>query len=363
MNSVGFLFTEEERAVVKAEQVLSPGDAVVDAGDFAVLLNQYKKLHRQSMRLVKMGDRMQGQLNRLNERLTISEEKYRRIFESSVQGIFRSTAQGRFLDLNPAMAKIFGYGGPTEMMQAIKDIAKDIFLCPEQRENMLNELRRQGLLKDYSLQLRRRDGQIIWVEICARGVFDAHNNLMELEGLVADVTERRRMLQELEDHARRDGLTGLWNRRYFMELGQREFYRAERDKTPLSLVYFDLDYFKNINDTYGHEAGDEVLREIAVVGGKMLRKIDIFGRMGGEEFAILLPGANRSAAWTVAEKVRGTFESHTVRLPLGGVRFTASFGLAQAHNENACLESLIKLADDALYKAKRAGRNRIVCMD
>ncbi len=355
MNGPGSLFSDEERTIARAETLLSRSSGQLPASDFGELLKQYKKLYRQSTRLVKMGDRMQGQLNRLNDQLAKSEEKYRGIFESSIQGIFRLTPEGRFLDLNPAMARIFGYAS-TEDMLCCSD---DIFLSPEQRSKFMSALARTGLLKDHLLELRRRDGSSIWVEICVRALFDSQGSLAELEGLLADVTEKRRMLKELQELARNDGLTGLYNRRYFVELGQRELLRAQRQDTPLSLVYFDADHFKRVNDTYGHDAGDRVLQDIARIGREHLRDLDVFGRIGGEEFAVLLPGTSGRDAIFVAEKLRRAFESHTVRTPQSCIRFTASFGVAGYQDRNISLDDMLKNADSALYEAKRSGRNTI----
>jgi diguanylate cyclase (GGDEF)-like protein/PAS domain S-box-containing protein len=353
------LFSDEEGVIAEAEALLTRGEAFLPLEDFAVLLKHYKKLQRQSAQLVKMGDRMQGKLNVLNCQLTKNEEKYRTIFENSIQGIYRSTPDGRFLDLNPAMARMLGYDSAKEMLRCVNDLAGDACLSRSQRKKFLQTLRREGMLKDYPLQLRRRDGETIWVEVCARGVFDEAGKLLELEGLVADVTEKRRMLKELEDLARRDGLTGLWNRRYFLEQGQREMARARRENTPLSLVFFDVDHFKRINDAYGHEAGDKALVELANLGRGHLRELDIFGRMGGEEFAVLLPGTTADGAMCVAEKIRAALEAKSVITLDSIIRCTASFGIATRDLKNESLDDLLQAADAAMYKAKRNGRNMV----
>ncbi len=355
MNSPCSLFSDEERTISRAEELLDTGSILLSAADFAALLKQYKKLYRQSMRLINMGDRMQRQLNRLNEQLAKSEEKYRGIFESSIQGIFRSTPEGHFLDLNPAMARIFGY----DSTEAMIEDNNDIFLSSDQRQTFMQKLASEGVLKDFPLELHRCDRTSIWVEICARATFDTAGELVELDGLVADITERRRMLKELQELARCDGLTGLFNRRYFVELGQRELLRSQRENIPLSLVYFDADHFKRVNDTYGHDAGDKVLQDIARLGRVTLRELDVFGRIGGEEFAVLLPGTSGRDAIFVAEKLRRAFEAHTVSTPQGCIRFTASFGIACNQKQVVCLDDLLKCADTALYEAKRSGRNTI----
>ncbi len=361
MKKVGSLFRDEECVIATAEKLLDESAHVLPVQEFEALLGHYKKLHRQSMRLVKMGDRMQGQLNRLNEQLAKSEEKYRRIFETSIQGIYRSTPEGRFQELNPAMAAIFGYDSAEAMVRQVRDIGSDIFHSMQQRRTFVQTLQREGMVKDHLLQLRRRDGVSIWVEVCARGIFNASGNLVEMEGLVADVTEKMRMLGELEKLARCDELTGLWNRRYFLELGQREMVRAQRERTPLALVYFDADDFKAINDTHGHEAGDRVLRHITALGRELMRELDIFGRMGGEEFAVLLPGAAAAGGVRVAEKMRERFAECALSLPSGCIRCTASFGVAVCETGSDSLDGLLQAADTAMYAAKRGGKNRVCC--
>ncbi|MFH1135288.1 MAG: sensor domain-containing diguanylate cyclase [Pseudomonadota bacterium] len=353
------IFDDEERTMAAADALLDQYSADVPAAAYAALLERYKKLYRQSIRLVKMGDRMQGQLTRLYEQLMKSEEKYRSIFERSIQGVYRSTVEGRFLDINPAMARIFGYDSTEDMLRQVRDIAEDVYLSPAHRRGLIQALQNRGELKDYPLQLRRGNGESIWVEVCTKGVFDDSGKLIELEGLVIDVTERRRLLKDLKKLARVDGLTGLWNRRYFIELGQREVARAKRENRPLSMVYFDVDNFKRINDAYGHQAGDQVLREMAALGRENLRELDIFGRMGGDEFAIILPETTERDAMRVAERVRTSFAAHAVSLPQGVVRFAASFGVAPFRPEIPCLSTLIKYADQALYQAKYEGRNTV----
>ena len=360
MSDTKSLFCFEEQVIAKAEALLDQSGPALPAQDFAALLERYRKLHRQSALLVKMGDRMQNQLNSLNERLVRSEEKYRGIFEGSIQGIFRATVRGRLLDVNPAMARMLGHDSPGAMLSGGRATVADAFLSRIQGREFLRAVCQSGLLRDHPLKLRRRDGGLIWVEISVRGVRDEAGRLAELEGLVADITEKRRMLQELQNLARRDGLTGLWNRRFFLELGDREMARARREKHPLSVIYFDVDHFKGINDTHGHEAGDKVLRELAIIGSSHLREVDVFGRMGGEEFAILLPGTGEEGAVCVAERLRASFEDHEVFVADTSVRCTASFGVAQLDAGPPDLDGLIRRADEALYAAKSGGRNAVV---
>lgn len=167
--------------------------------------------------------------------------------------------------------------------------------------------------------------------------------------------DNRRLRDELQTRVVTDFLTGAMNRRGFIEKFEQEVGRASRAHAPLALVWFDLDHFKQVNDRYGHQHGDEVLRRCAERVRETLRKTDIFARMGGEEFCILMPATTLDGAVAVAEKLRAVFAADDDAEPF---RVTASFGVA-AFELGDVVEHLLKRADDALYAAKAAGRNRV----
>lgn len=180
-------------------------------------------------------------------------------------------------------------------------------------------------------------------------------SIVELHAsLVANEAAR----QQLELLANRDGLTGLTNRRHFMLLAEQELARAQRYRRSLTVGMADLDHFKRLNDTYGHAAGDAVLKAFAALVGDTLRQSDLSCRYGGEEFAFLFPEVGIDEARRLAERLRERFSEMEIRLPDGRlVRVTFSMGLADA--TVLPLEGALKLADEALYEAKRSGRNRI----
>lgn len=165
------------------------------------------------------------------------------------------------------------------------------------------------------------------------------------------------LYKEKELEAYTDVLTGLSNRLAMMHRLQYLFAKYKRQREIFSLVLFDIDYFKRVNDTYGHQMGDKVLQETAQVILKSIREVDTAARYGGEEFILLLPQTNIVAAAEVAERVRTSMQE-TIRLDGQGV--TASFGVIEI-KENMSVEELIKLADKALYEAKAAGRNQVMC--
>ena len=159
--------------------------------------------------------------------------------------------------------------------------------------------------------------------------------------------------------AGKDPLTGVSNRRAFFERAQEEHRRACRYKTTFSILMLDIDYFKRVNDRYGHTAGDQVLQHIARLCAQSLREIDRFGRYGGEEFIALLPQTGHEAALVTAERLRSLVEQAVIPVEAGEIRCTVSVGMATFLGDCESLEGLLERADQALYRAKRAGRNRV----
>jgi diguanylate cyclase (GGDEF)-like protein len=187
-----------------------------------------------------------------------------------------------------------------------------------------------------------------------------HNHL-EREHLRKVVEAQRDALEQL---ARTDSLTGLTNRRYFLELADRELKRAIRQGDGFSLLMMDVDHFKNINDTYGHHCGDLTLQHFANLCKAVLRGMDVFGRLGGEEFAAFLPHTDAASAREVAERLRWTVESNEMELEGGDrLRFTISVGIVTVPHARVrsgiTVDSLIEQADQEMYRAKNGGRNQV----
>ncbi len=175
-----------------------------------------------------------------------------------------------------------------------------------------------------------------------------------------DISERKAMENKLHKLATTDGLTGLYNRRHFMELAHREFSRAQRYKISMSLLMFDVDHFKSINDQYGHDAGDDVLITLAQTGSRTLRNFDILGRLGGEEFAAVLPETNEETAWIVAERLRSAIEKNTSSTSQGDLRISVSMGICTLQRSDVhSVDDMLRIADKGLYLAKENGRNRV----
>jgi diguanylate cyclase (GGDEF)-like protein len=193
-------------------------------------------------------------------------------------------------------------------------------------------------------------------------------SMLRIKGLQEALEERERELLEVNERLRHmsqtDGLTGLDNRRHIEERLREMWEHGQRLHEPVACVMADLDKFKSVNDTYGHQAGDAVLKQLAQILKREAREIDRVGRYGGEEFMLLLPGTVLDAAVTFAERVRKEVEGHTFTFEGGSVRRTASFGVsAWPHPRITDCEALVRAADDALYVAKESGRNRVVRFD
>ena len=168
------------------------------------------------------------------------------------------------------------------------------------------------------------------------------------------------MEAELKRQATTDPLTGLLNRRQYEMLFNRERERCTRQEKHISLCVADLDYFKRINDTYGHDVGDLALRHVADLFNRTLRQSDVLGRYGGEEFVLILPDTDLDQAADVVNRLREALQASTLKIPSGEIRLTATFGLAQVAGAEKNIDSVIKRADRALYDGKAAGRNRVM---
>jgi diguanylate cyclase (GGDEF)-like protein len=174
-----------------------------------------------------------------------------------------------------------------------------------------------------------------------------------------DITAQKHTESALTDMARHDPLTGTANRRYFFERAQQEFARALRYQTPLSVACIDVDHFKQTNDRYGHAAGDEVLKSLCSYSQSLLRETELFARIGGEEFAILMPNTSLNGALHLAERLRRVTANSKLSINHQEIDLHISIGVTKLKQGDASIEDCLRRADDALYRAKQNGRNRV----
>ena len=228
---------------------------------------------------------------------------------------------------------------------------------------------RAGAPYSYLLLLTSKEASSDVVAGLAAGADDYLRKPFDAEELRARLRTGERILNlqaellaaqdALRVQATRDGLTGLYNRRAVLERLDEEMARARREGAELSVLLLDVDHFKRVNDQYGHQAGDEVLRELAARLGSVLRTYDAFGRYGGEELIAILPGCGNAASVLVADRMRSAAASSPIETRTGAVAVTVSIGAASCRSGQTDAAAIIARADAALYRAKNGGRNRV----
>jgi diguanylate cyclase (GGDEF)-like protein/PAS domain S-box-containing protein len=305
-----------------------------------------------------------------------NEELFRFAFSHANVGMCMLNSSLRLTSVNTRLAEILGYS--TEELQSLK--FTDL-LAPQ---NVPDTSAIQSLFqakKDrihYEQCLRHKSGKKIWTQISGAVILDENSAPKSVITVIHDITESKEKEQTLKEEKRTlevqneelteavqtekelgrlDPLTGINNRRYFFELAEREMENSAHSQKPLSVLMMDLDHFKQINDTYGHQAGDQCLTQIARLARQQLRDEDIFARYGGEEFIAMLPNINLSQGYKIAERIRASIMEHTTFTKDEEVRVTISIGIAELIPHADDLHSLINRADQALYIAKNSGRN------
>ncbi len=291
----------------------------------------------------------------ISRALTEIEHKYRNLQENLPVGIYRGTGNGLLQTANSALIRMMGFDSFEDLQNASLE---DVWVDTEQRAAMIELLRKEGSVLDYEVHLRRKNGDELIASFDARGFFDAEGTLVYFDTIVQDITQRVQAKMELEHLARTDGLTGLFNRQYLIEKFEEEIVRAKRYDRPLTAMLIDLDYFKVVNDTHGHLAGDAVLVSAVSSITGILRETDFAGRYGGEEFCVVMPETDIQGAEELAERLRIAMEKTHHILPDGSTLcITCSIGVTEV--SSGSVKETIALADSALYIAKRSGRNRV----
>lgn len=232
----------------------------------------------------------------------------------------------------------------------------------EYAQQTLADVLDKGAIEEREYRIIRGDGQLRWISdkcFVAQGAAGSHGPI--IVGIAEDITEKKQLEGELQRLATTDVLTQSSNRRHFFDCAHREFALARQYATPLAFQLLDIDDFKRINDTYGHQMGDQVLQRVAQCGAAVLRRGDLFGRIGGEEFALLLPGCQPGLAEQIAERLQREIQRRSFTTP-DGKRFgvTISLGVTYLRASDQDLSALFARADAAMYKAKRRGKNQVV---
>ncbi|WP_415758394.1 GGDEF domain-containing protein [Pseudomonas sp. LT1P18] len=268
----------------------------------------------------------------------------------------------RVLYVSPAYERIFGRSAGlllSDYNQWRDSIYPDDL---DYAERSLAEVLVKGADEDREYRIIAADGQVRWLsDKCFINRQAEPGQPVIIVGIAEDITDKKQMETELQRLATTDVLTQSSNRRHFFDCAHREFEQARHQGTPLAFLLLDIDNFKVINDTYGHQEGDNVLQRIAESGRAALRRGDVFGRVGGEEFAAVFPGCAPDMAMQVAERLQR--EIQRLSFSHGDQTFgiTVSQGLTSLTAEDESVDSLFARADAAMYQAKHQGKNRIVC--
>jgi diguanylate cyclase (GGDEF)-like protein/PAS domain S-box-containing protein len=342
----------------------------------SVLLMQRKRLQQSQIQISnelenRVGDRTSqlSQVNislqqeidersRIEKALRSSELKYKSIFENVHDVFYQADMNGIITDISPSIMRYSNYTREDLIGKPIADYYYNL----EDRVNLFETMRKEGEVVDYEVRLKSKEDRFVIVSVNSHFLYDAAGNPSGVEGSFRDITDRKKATEELKRlngllacQAATDPLTGIPNRSKFNESLSNEILRSKRFRLPLSVIIFDIDHFKKINDTYGHNTGDCALQYLTGLVAKVVRRHDLFARWGGEEFLIMLTNTEQHGAELFAEKLRLMIEKFNI--PEVG-HLTCSFGVAEfAHDDTD--DVLINRADQALYRAKAGGRNRV----
>ena len=288
-----------------------------------------------------------------------ADAKYRRLYENSIAGIFTLNTDGDFLSANPSTLDILGFSSEADAI--VTNFVRDYCAAERIGREFLRCVCDSGSIRNAELTLRTTDRRDTTVLVSAATVLTTAGTISHVEASMIDVTERKKAQDELTYLAKFDRLTGLANRYLFKESLRRELARAARHDRPVGLMIIDLDRFKEVNDTLGHDAGDALLKAVGNRLRRCTRQADIVARLGGDEFAVLVEMGSDAAddAAVIAGKILASL-GQPYRINGHEVMTTPSIGIALSPEAGVQSDALLKSADIAMYRAKAEGRNRYV---
>jgi len=310
-------------------------------------------------------------VNRLRQQITAyerekaaletSERKFRDM-AANVPGVIfqwyeRSCGERGYLYVSPRCQELYGVSAD-ELQRNWQALS----IHPEDEERYLETVKEAFEKRtDWSFEGRflTPSGEEKWWRGISKPVPVSDEEII-FNGMIIDISLQKKMEEELRALAITDGLTGAYNRRHFMYEASTEVPRAKRYGHSLSVLMMDLDLFKKVNDTYGHAGGDEVLRRFVSTVSDILRESDILGRIGGEEFALMLPETDLAGAIALAERIRADIQALNIRWDKRTIQVTASIGIAMLQKDDLDIHAIMAKADKALYTAKAEGRNRVM---
>ncbi|OEZ53939.1 bifunctional diguanylate cyclase/phosphodiesterase [Duganella sp. HH105] len=283
-----------------------------------------------------------------------SEERFRRIVHSAEEGIWEIDAAARTSFVNPKMAYMLGYS-----IEEMLDQPLVAFMDDEGRAILERNIarRQSGLAERHEFKFLRKDGGELWATLATNPIFDADGGYLGALALVSDITASRASTERIWHQANFDDLTALPNRHMFQDRLGQEVKKAQREGIQLALLFIDLDGFKQVNDTLGHEQGDALLVEAARRIGACVRTSDTVARLGGDEFTVILSGIEHAAGIERIAQTMLALLNRPFALGTAQPSISASIGIALYPSDAAAPEDLLRNADQAMYAAKQAGRN------
>lgn len=303
-----------------------------------------------------------GSLNDVTDKMAIqaqlvsTTEELARIYQQLPDMYYRIDMDNVFTMVSPACYDLLGYTQDEMVGQPLTRFQRDE---EEVRQNVRDIIAAAGQPVQTEGALLHKNGGVVWIMANTSLRYDPDGKPAWRDGVARDITARKRMEEQLALLARTDSLTGVYSRRHFMEMSEDLIRLMRRTGRPAALLMADLDNFKKINDVHGHYAGDQALIAFAETCRKVIRESDLLGRLGGEEFAFMLPETSMTQAMVLAERLREATAAVVVPLHDTEIRLTVSIGLSEIGEHDTSLGAMMRRADLALYRAKAEGRNRV----
>ena len=290
----------------------------------------------------------------VEQNLLRAEQHFRSVLEILPYPIYIARRKdGRLLFVNRKTCLMFQRSAAS----MLRGTSVDFFVDPKEREELRKLFESVNDIRDTEINMRTSGGREFIAEFSA--IRMEYNGEPSILVALNDISERKALETQLQHQASTDSLTQIGNRRYFMTQAEREIGRSRRFNRPLTVMMLDIDHFKAINDKHGHGIGDAVLQGMVKRSNESLRQTDQIARLGGEEFAVLMPETNLIAAVRGAERLRHHLEERPVMAGSVAVPCTVSIGVAELRHEDKTIDDLLRRADEALYRAKNTGRNRV----
>ena len=309
-------------------------------------------------------EQIQEELSQASTSVEILKRQITAFFETVPDPFFIMDSKGNYLEILGGNAHQLYNDGTFLKGKNVKDIfnqdLSEFFISTiadvinsKQLKIVEYEMTPQHLLGDVDFESNWYEGRVTAIQ-------DLIGEIKAVVWIAINITEKKKLENQLKDLSEKDPLTGLYNRRYFEKEIIKQFSRCKRYKEILSVAFIDIDYFKKVNDNYGHDIGDEVLKNLANLVVPQLRVNDLFARFGGEEFILLLPNTSQDAALQLLERLRLLIKDHNVETGRGKISFTISIGITEITDHDIDYHTMVKRADEALYKAKEGGRDQVV---